>query len=282
MLDHREYVITAAGHNIAVVEYGDPQGRPMLALHGWLDNAASFYAIGEYLSGVRLIALDLIGHGRSDHRPAEMPYHIWDNVADIHAAMQALELEVADFVGHSMGASITMLFAATFPEKVGRLLFIEGLGPLAYEVDELPSLLADAVVKRNKMASRSLKPYTTFEEAVVARMRGRWPVTREASTALLERGLTKTNKGYVWSNDPKLLLPSLVRFSPEQIRSFLRAVKSEAIVIIGEEGVGDSIIHRWIDDVERLEVITLKGGHHLHLDMPIAKLLADKLNGWAT
>lgn len=280
MLDHREYVITAAGHNIAVVEYGDPQGRPMLALHGWLDNAASFYAIGEHLKGVRLIALDLIGHGRSDHRPAEMPYHIWDNVADIHAAMQALELEKADFVGHSMGASITMLFAATFPEKVDQLLLIEGLGPLAYEVDELPSLLADAIVKRNKMASRSLKPYATFEEAVEARMKGRWPVTREASEALLERGLTKTNKGYVWSNDPKLLLPSLVRFSPEQIRSFLQAVKSKAIVIIGNDGVGDSIIHRWLDDVDNLEVVTLEGGHHLHLDMSVAKQLANRLNGW--
>lgn len=281
MVEHREYVVAAAGYNIAIVEYGDPLGRPVLALHGWLDNAASFNAMGEHLSGVRLIALDLVGHGRSDHRPAAMPYHLWDNVADVYEVMKALELKRADFVGHSMGASIAMLFAATFPKMVDKLLCIEGLGPLVYDVDELPSLLSEAIIKRHRMASRTLTPYASFEDAVLARMNGRWPVSRAASEALLERGLMKTDKGYMWSNDSKLLLPSLVRFSPEQVYSFLQKLESEAIVIIGDGGASESIISRWLDSVEHLDVIRLKGGHHLHLDPPVARFLADKVNSWA-
>jgi pimeloyl-ACP methyl ester carboxylesterase len=281
MLSHREYVVSAAGYNIAIVEYGDPVGRPVMALHGWLDNAATFFAIGGHLSGIRLIAMDLVGHGRSDHRPAQMPYHLWDNVADIYEVMKALELKKADFVGHSMGASIAMLFAASFPKMVDKLLCIEGLGPLVYEVDDLPSLLSEAITKRHRMASRTLTPYASFEDAVLARMKGRWPVSREASEALLERGLTRTDKGYMWSNDSKLLLPSLIRFSSEQVYSFLQKLESEAIVIIGDEGASESIINRWLDSIEHLDVIKLKGGHHLHLDPPVAQFLADRINSWA-
>ncbi len=278
---HREIMLSAGGYQVAAVEYGDPEGKPVLALHGWLDNAASFYAMGEHLKGIRLIALDLIGHGRSDHRPEAMPYHIWDNVADLHAVLQVLELEKVDLIGHSMGASVVMLFAATFPERVGQIMLIEGLGPLAYEVDELPTLLAEAIVKRNRMATRALKPYGSWDDAVVARMNGRWPVDRAAAEALLERGLTRTEKGYIWSNDPKLLMPSLVRFSPDQIRSFLRSVKSEAIVIVADNGAADSIIDRWLDDLSHAEVVRMQGSHHLHLTPNVAEDLADRVNKWA-
>lgn len=278
---HREIMLSAGGYQVAAVEYGDPEGKPVLALHGWLDNAASFYAMGEHLKGIRLIALDLIGHGRSDHRPEAMPYHIWDNVADLHAVLQVLELEKVDLIGHSMGASVVMLFAATFPERVGQIMLIEGLGPLAYEVDELPTLLAEAIVKRNRMATRALKPYESWDDAVVARMNGRWPVDRAAAEALLERGLTRTEKGYIWSNDPKLLMPSLVRFSPDQIRSFLRSVKSEAIVIVADDGAADSIIDRWLDDLSHAEVVRMQGSHHLHLTPNVAEDLAERVNKWA-
>ncbi len=274
-----EIVLNAAGYQMVAVEYGDPNGKPMLALHGWLDNAASFFEIAKHIKGIKLIALDLIGHGRSEHRPQLMPYHIWDNIADIHAVMNTLELEKVDLVGHSMGASISMLFAATFPEKVDRLMLIDGLGPLAYEVEALPGLLSDAITKRNRMADKMLKPYKTWDEAVEARANGRWPVPREAAVELLERGLIRTAKGYVWSNDPKLLMPSLVRFSPEQIISFLKSVKSEAIVIKATEGAAE-IIDPWADYIETVEIVEIKGDHHLHLDPEIAKVIAARLNDW--
>lgn len=280
MSSNHEIVISASGYQVVAVEYGDPRGKPVLALHGWLDNAASFFAMAKHLQGVRLIALDLIGHGRSDHRPQLMPYHIWDNVADLHSVMQALNLEKVDLVGHSMGASIAMLFAATFPEKIGRMMLIDGLGPLAYETEELPGLLAEAIVRRDRMAAKALKPYPSFESAVTARMNSRWPVPREAAEALLERGLTKTEKGYIWSNDPKLLLPSLVRFSPDQISSFLRSVRSEAIVIKASDGAADTVIDRWLDDLDWVDLVEIEGSHHLHMFEPIAALLAQKINDW--
>lgn len=280
MLNKTSFEIQIPGYTVAAIEYGDPDGIPVLALHGWLDNAASFYCIAEQLKGIRFIAIDLIGHGRSDHRPDVMPYHIWDNVADLHAVLEALSLSKVNLIGHSMGASVAMLFAGAFPQRIDRLMLIEGLAPLFYQEDQLPQLFADAVIKRCKMASKTLRPYSTYEDAILARMNGRWPVSREAAEALLERGISKTDKGYIWSNDPKLMMPSLVRFSFSQISSFVKSVRSEAIVIRGSNGAADSIINPWLSDFYHAEVIDMVGGHHLHLESKPAKLLAERINGW--
>ncbi|WP_415891873.1 alpha/beta fold hydrolase [Neptuniibacter sp. PT8_73] len=275
------FEIRISGYSVAAIEYGDPNGTPMVALHGWLDNAASFDGLAQHLKGIRLIAIDLIGHGRSDHRPEVMPYYIWDNVNDLYAVLDSLSLNKVGLIGHSMGASIAMLFAGAFPERVDRLMLIEGLAPLFYEEEQLPQLFADAVIKRSKMVSKTLRPYSNYEDAIQARMNGRWPVSREAAEALLERGISKTDKGYIWSNDPKLMMPSLVRFSFSQISSFVKSVRSEAIVIRGSNGAADSIINPWLGDFYHVEVIDMEGGHHLHLEPKPAALLAERINQWA-
>ncbi|WP_415901495.1 alpha/beta fold hydrolase [Neptuniibacter sp. QD29_5] len=281
MLKKVSFDIHIPGYTIAAIEYGDPDGTPVVALHGWLDNAASFYCLAQSFKRIRLIAIDLVGHGRSDHRPDVMPYYIWDNVTDLCAVLDALSLKKVSLVGHSMGASIAMLFAGAFPERVERLMLIEGLAPLFYEEEQLPQLFADAVIKRNKMVSKTLRPYSTYEDAIQARINGRWPVSREAAEALLERGLSKTERGYIWSNDPKLMMPSLVRFSFSQISSFVKSVRSEAIVIRGSNGAADSIINPWLGDFYHAEVIDMEGGHHLHLEPHPATLLAERINQWA-
>ena len=65
---------------------GGSSGSPVLALHGWLDNSASFDRLAPLLPGLRLVALDLPGHGRSEHRAASAAYHFVDWVADVLAA----------------------------------------------------------------------------------------------------------------------------------------------------------------------------------------------------
>jgi pimeloyl-ACP methyl ester carboxylesterase len=63
--------------------YGPEDGHPVIALHGWLDNAATFTRLAPMLPGLRILALDFAGHGYSAHRPPGGSYLIWDNVLDV-------------------------------------------------------------------------------------------------------------------------------------------------------------------------------------------------------
>jgi len=280
MSHSRSYSLSVAGCSIAIQEFGSPEGMPVIALHGWLDNSASFWALSDHLIDVRLIALDLIGHGESSFRPKGMPYHIWDNVTDLHAVLTQLSLQKVCILGHSMGASIATLFSGAFPDRVQRLMCIEGLAPLHYEVETLPKDFSKAIEKRSKMATKRFKTYTCREEAILSRMNGRWSVTREAAEKLLERGLSKTADGtYRWSHDPNLLSPSLVRLSPDQIRSFLKSVKAPTTVVKGSEGAA-YLMDGWVDELQYYELVELKGGHHLHMEAHAAGKIASIINSW--
>ncbi|MED5315238.1 MAG: alpha/beta fold hydrolase, partial [Pseudomonadota bacterium] len=93
MSEGRAFSVTADGLTYAGLEWGDPDGYPILALHGWLDNALSFSVIAPFLSEYRLIALDLSGQGLSDHRSPDATYHIWDDVPQLLSVVATLELD---------------------------------------------------------------------------------------------------------------------------------------------------------------------------------------------
>lgn len=75
---------------LAALEYGDPDGKPVLALHGWLDNAMSFAHLALRLQGMHIIALDLMGHGLSDHKPEGTGYQLWEAAFCVAAVAQKL------------------------------------------------------------------------------------------------------------------------------------------------------------------------------------------------
>ena len=110
--------------------FGPADGIPVLALHGWLDNAASFTRLGPLLTGCRVIAVDQRGHGMTDH--LGRPYHIWDGVPDVIGILDALGWEQAILLGHSMGAAVATLVASAYPDRIQALWLVEGLGPWTY------------------------------------------------------------------------------------------------------------------------------------------------------
>ena len=74
---------TFNGFTYAAQLWGEDGGLPVIALHGWLDNALSFSVIAPYLAQFRLLALDLSGQGHTDHRSQDATYHIWDDVPQL-------------------------------------------------------------------------------------------------------------------------------------------------------------------------------------------------------
>lgn len=273
---HRSWQFDIHGRRMAVMEWGDPQAVPVVALHGWLDNAASFTLLARRLPQVRLIALDLAGHGHSDHRPTGQPYYIWDNVADVLALVDELALERVALLGHSMGASVATLFAGAFPERVSRLLLLDGLVPHDYGAGTLPAQMAAALEKGKRQRRRGQRAYPDFERAVVARMNSRWPVSQEAARLLLARGMKQTPAGWAWRHDPALTLPSVVRLCEAQIAAFVRRLSMPVRLVMAEQGIGMARVEPWLGLMPDLELKILAGGHHLHMEEKPAGQIA----GW--
>lgn len=131
------------------VEHGDADGVPVLMLHGWSDSWRSFEPmLGHLPSGVRAIAASQRGHGDAG-RPAD-GYTPADFAADAVRLLDALEIERAVVVGHSMGAWIAERMALDAPERVDGLVLAGAIGPVdtnpaAPELLELVSGFADPV-----------------------------------------------------------------------------------------------------------------------------------------
>lgn len=115
----------------AAKRWGDPNGLPVLALHGWLDNAASFDQLAPCLPQLQLVAIDLAGHGHSEHRPSGVKYHYVDYIDDVMAVADALGWERFALLGHSLGAGIACVVAGSFPERITHLMLLEGIGPMS-------------------------------------------------------------------------------------------------------------------------------------------------------
>ena len=95
-MDAIERKFSVYGQTLSALEWpGRDDGgtaEPDLALHGWLDNAASFSPLSTYLKRP-LLALDVSGHGHSDHRPDGVVTHLVDHVRDVLAVVDQLGWE---------------------------------------------------------------------------------------------------------------------------------------------------------------------------------------------
>ena len=88
MMKPREIKLQLPNLKLTAKQWGPESGKPLLALHGWLDNAASFDGLAPLLPELNIVALDLPGHGLSEHKPAGSVYHFIDAVSD-HAQQRS-------------------------------------------------------------------------------------------------------------------------------------------------------------------------------------------------
>ena len=101
----------------AAKEWGDSSGLPVIALHGWLDNANSFDQMLRSTM-VHVIGVDMAGHSQSGGHSADSGYDIWQDVADVLAISEQMGWDRFALLGHSRGAIMSALFAGTFPDLV--------------------------------------------------------------------------------------------------------------------------------------------------------------------
>lgn len=265
----KEIHIEIPSGTLTALTWGPTDGKPILALHGWLDNAASFIPIAKYFTDYRFVAIDLMGHGHSTHPPKGIYFHYIDYVADVVAIMDKMKWDKCALLGHSLGAGIATIVAGAIPDRIRALGLIDGIGPITLEEPQFPDLLQKSLHDYAKLPQKKLPTYSTINEAVQARLQVS-KMHKESVELLVDRGVKKVSGGYTWRTDPRLLCSPLIMYTETQIPPFLGRIHCNVCLIRPSHGwpFDDKVFADRIRHLDNVEVHRVKGEHHIHMDHP--------------
>ncbi len=278
---YNEIEIKTAHFRYGAKRWGDDNGTQVLALHGWLDNAATFDFLAPQLPGLQIVALDFPGHGFSGHRPKGYRYHYLDYVADVVDVADALQWDKFVLMGHSLGAGIASITAGVLTERISSLILLEGLGAMTRNPEESAEYLSRSI-KQMKILAKKMPPlYQNLEEMVEARVKV-GDMEKKSVEALIDRSYIQFEEGVTWRSDPRLRISSPVYLTDEQVSSYLRSIQAPALLVTAENGIfsDPEYLDKRCDQVANLTRKALPGGHHLHLDdpIPVAKTILEFIN----
>ena len=255
---------------LAGLAWRRPGAPRVLALHGWLDNAASFVPLAGLLGALDLVALDLPGHGHSEHRHPGTRYHFIDYLFDIDSALDALGWSDCHLLGHSMGAAIAAAYAAGAPGRVRSAVLLDSIGPLAGEPDRTAERLRRSLAKF-RQGTGETRLYDSIDDMVRARRRATSDLSEAAARLICERSARAAEGQFTWRSDPALNWVSALLMTEEQALDLLRHVEAPVLTLHVTPETP------WFTR-ERIEArmaalagarhLTLEGHHHFHMDAP--------------
>ncbi len=266
----QEIILNTPYCRIAAKKWAHDGGIRTIGLHGWLDNASTFDPLAPLLPMLKLVSMDLPGHGRSEHRPPGMRYHYTDYVDEVMAVADRLHWEKFSLLGHSMGAGIACLAACAFPERVERLLLIEGLGAVTGKNDDVAQALRRSVLSMRPDPERKPPIYHDMEVLIRARATA-GGISRESAAALVKRAVGHNGNGLCWSSDQRLKLPFPQYFTNDLMIAFLEAIEAPVLLITAQEGLlaKRPYYTSRCQAIGNLSIVMLPGNHHLHMDTPV-------------
>lgn len=245
--------------------------RKILCVHGWLDNAASFLPLIPLITDAEIVAIDLPGHGHSDHEDSIYP--ITSQAHTLLAAADALGWDNFTLIGHSLGGCIAPFTAVAAKNRIENLILIEAAGPRAERPDELPTRLEKFHTDMREPNKYQSRLFDTIDQAIASRLHAN-KMNVESAKLIVERQLKEAvhedKKGLQWRFDSKLRITSPSYFTEQQIQAVLNNISCPVLCVIAESGY----LTDRTETVERLQCIpdcksvTLPGHHHLHLDTP--------------
>ena len=237
-----------------ITTFGPEAGAPVLALHGVTAHAKRWWVLAAALPEIRLICVDLRGHG---HSPWAPPWHLEQHVADALAVLDELALEQAAVFGHSFGGAVAVHLARTAPERVRRLVLLDpalGLDP------------ADMLAAAEE--TRADESYPDLDTARADR-RSRWPgFPDELVEAELAEHLIRDGDRWRYRYSQAAVVAAWSEMAraaptpPAQLPTLLLPAAHE-----------DYVQPAWVQACraalgERLTVCEVDAGHLLHMERP--------------
>lgn len=265
---------------IAGKEWGPKSGKPVLAVHGWQDNAGSFDRLVPLLkSDLRILAIDLPGHGRSSPFPPGIFFHYMDYLLSMNRVVRQMEWDRFVYLGHSLGSILGYIYCATFPETVEKYIGIEALKPKVFPAEKLQKINrknAETFFKIEGLKADT-QPVYSYEEAERRMLKAyNGSVNEESCKVLLMRGLRETGTGYTYSRDPRVKVGRLdLGYSEESLMAYASNMTCEVLNIKAKNGLDYEPKEIYYGAVEalkktapRVQFEEVEGTHHLHLNTP--------------
>ena len=259
-------------------EWGDANEETFVFVHGARDQGRSwepFIAalIDRGLPIKHAVALDLRGHGDSQWPSMSRGYQHEDFLTDLAGLLKHLDKEPLTIIGHSLGGSMCLLYAAAFPEKVKRLVLLESLGPFARNDDEVPDIMAERLKGRDYVEIPF--PHESLEDAAKSLQKTFPLIPDDVALEMARHGTSFKGGRYRWKYDPILRYRTTTAMSEGQIEAFIRRLRCPILFVYGTESdFMKSVRGPRTKLFSEAQIVPIEGaGHHIPHEKP--KELAD-------
>lgn len=276
-----EYEIPAPWGPIAAKLWGDATSPPILMVHGYMDNAASFDRLVPHLpSQYYYICIDLPGHGKSAHFPPYVPTYFIHFLTAIRVVLDHFDRKNYIILSHSYGAMISIMFSQVYPEYVTKLVMIDGLyltptyTLLAQKMIWYQHLGFANYIKAEMKGEQKGETYEQLLKKLVDN-RAMGEISADGIRPIMERMLVPLGEGkFKFSLDPRLKTFNLPYMDYQRILEFLEEcpVKCPTLVLLYDEIDAykvhySKLIQMFIKN-PLFSVKFMEGNHHLHTVQP--------------
>jgi pimeloyl-ACP methyl ester carboxylesterase len=274
----RSEFLTIRGMQYHIRHWGNDDAPMLFMLHGWMDVSASFqFLIDALKRDWHVIAPDWRGFGLSEY--AGKSYWFPDYLADLDAILQHYSPErPVNLLGHSLGANVAGIYAGVRPERVKKLILLEGFGMPTTQPDEAPTRYAKWLDE--VQANPHMRSYATSQQ-VAQRLQKNNPRLSDERAAFLAQHWAAKNEAGTWDiqADPWHKLPNPNLYRVEEIMACWQAVTAQVLWIEAKnsellwpmepDGEARAEIDRRVTHLRRVTKLMVEdAGHMLQHDQP--------------
>lgn len=303
----RSEFVPIRGINYHLLQWGGDARSdlpPLILVHGWMDVAASYQFMVDALSdafvaGRRIIAPDWRGYGQTGHTAAHPgavgPDNYWfpDYLADLDFLLDHCAGEQpVDLVGHSMGGNVAMLYAGVRPQRIRKLVNLEGFGLPQTQPSQAPGRYAKWMdeLKSLHRGDLALKPYNDVNGVARRLMKTNPRLTQDKADWLAQHWAKADAQGK-WRilGDAAHKVTNANIYRVDEVLEIFRCITAPTLAV---EAADDSLGQWWqgkytlaeyherIQSIAQIKTAVVQdAGHMLHHDQPeqLARLLEDFL-----
>ena len=257
MKPYRSEFLPIRGLKYHISLWGNPAASKLFMVHGWMDVAASFQFLVDGLKGDWcVIAPDWRGYGHTENAHADT-YWFPDYIADLDAILAHYSPNTpVNLIGHSLGGNVACLYAGARPERIAKLVNLEGFGMRRTKPAEAPGRYRKFLEQIAEPPT--LKPYKDFAELAARLQKNNPRLTNERADFLARHWGEEKDGQVVLLADPAHKIINATLYNIDEAKACWNAITAPTLVISANQS---EMLTKWITEDDFRDRLT----HFRHL-----------------